>query len=237
MANEEEVKAILGGKKRFLVPYRVRDLADHMTDREYGAFMKMVTYYEIRGIEPDFSGENLQFKFLFYEYCRELDNNKASYISRSEINRRNGLKGGAPKGNQNARKAPKEEPPDKKQPKQPKQAKQPKQPKQPKQADIDNDIDIESNQYSSKNIDYSNNKTRDGIELSPPGDRLSSKPSDKPSDEEIAALQNRFMNKRRNRQSSEDREEHLRSVGFYEMTAAEKIAYLEEERRRKRANS
>lgn len=80
-----------------------------------------------------------------------------------------------------------------------------------------------------------NNKP--GIELSPPGDRLSSKPSDKPSDEEIAELQNRFMNKRRNRQSSEDREEHLRSVGFYEMTAAEKIAYLEEERRRKRANS
>lgn len=80
-----------------------------------------------------------------------------------------------------------------------------------------------------------NNKP--GIELSPPGDRLSSKPSDKPTDEEIAALQNRFMNKRRNRQSSEDREEHLRSVGFYEMTAAEKIAYLEEERRRKRANS
>lgn len=80
-----------------------------------------------------------------------------------------------------------------------------------------------------------NNKP--GIELSPPGDRLSSKPSDKPSEEEIAALQNRFMNKRRNRQSSEDREEHLRSVGFYEMTAAEKIAYLEEERRRKRANS
>lgn len=81
-----------------------------------------------------------------------------------------------------------------------------------------------------------NNKP--GIELSPPGDRLSSKPSDKPSDEEIAALQNRFMNKRRNRQSSEDREEHLRSVGFYEMTAAEKIAYLEEERRRKKhANS
>ena len=231
MANEEEVKAILGGKKRFLVPYRVRDLADHMTDREYGAFMKLVTYYEIRGIEPDFSGENLQFKFLFYEYRRELDDNKASYISRSEINRRNGLKGGAPKGNQNARKTPKEEPPDKKQPK------QAKQPKQPKQADIDNDIDIESNQYSSKNIDYSNNKTRDGIELSPPEDRLSSKPSDKPSEEELAEMFGNFVNRQRNRQSSEDREEHLRSVGFYEMTADEKIAYLEEERRRKRANS
>ena len=230
MENEEEVKAILGGKKRFLVPYRVRDLADHMTDREYGAFMKMVTYYEIRGIEPDFSGENLQFKFLFYEYCRELDDNKASYISRSEINRRNGLKGGAPKGNQNARKTPKEESPEKKQPK------QAKQPKQPKQADIDNDIDIESNQYSS-NIDYSNNKTRDGFELSPPGDRLSSKPSDKPSEEEINELFGNWLNRQRNRQSSEDREAHLQSIGFYNMTAAEKTAYLEEERRRKRADS
>ena len=233
MANEEEVKAILGGKKRFLVPYRVRDLADHMTDREYGAFMKMVTYYEIRGIEPDFSGENLQFKFLFYEYCRELDDNKASYISRSEINRRNGLKGGAPKGNQNARKTPREEPLEKKQPK---QAKQPKQPKQPKQADIDNDIDIESNQYSS-NIDYSNNKTRDGIELSPVGERLSSKPSDKPSEEELAEMFGNFVNRQRNRLSSQDREAHLQSIGFYDMTADEKIAYLEEERRRKRANS
>ena len=227
MANEEEVKAILGGKKRFLVPYRVRDLADHMTDREYGAFMKMVTYYEIRGIEPDFSGENLQFKFLFYEYCRELDNNKASYISRSEINRRNGLKGGAPKGNQNARKTPKEEPLDKK---------QPKQPKQPKQADIDNDIDIESNQYSSKNIDYSSNKNTPGIELSPAGERLSSKPSDKPSEEELAELFGGFLSRQRNRMSSQDREAHLQSVGFYDMTADEKIAFLEEERRRKRAN-
>ena len=81
----------------------------------------------------------------------------------------------------------------------------------------------------------SNNKT--GIELSPPGDRLSSKPSDKPSEEELAEMFGNFMNRQRNRQSSQDREEHLRSVGFYEMTADEKIAYLEEERRRKRANS
>lgn len=81
------------------------------------------------------------------------------------------------------------------------------------------------------------NKTRDGIELSPSGDRLSSKPSDKPSEEELAEMFGNFMNRQRNRMSSQDREEHLRSVGFYDMTADEKIAYLEEERRRKRANS
>lgn len=81
------------------------------------------------------------------------------------------------------------------------------------------------------------NKTRDGIELSPPGDRLGSKPSDKPSEEEIASMFGNFMNRQRNRLSSEDREAHLQSVGFYDMTAAEKIAFLEEERRRKRANS
>ena len=81
----------------------------------------------------------------------------------------------------------------------------------------------------------SNNKP--GIEPSPVGDRLSSKPSDKPSEEEIAEMFGNFMNRQRNRQSSQDREEHLRSVGFYEMTAAEKMAYLEEERRQKHENS
>lgn len=82
------------------------------------------------------------------------------------------------------------------------------------------------------------NKTRDGIELSPVGDRLSSKPSDKPSEEELAEMFGNFMNRQRNRLSSQDREAHLQSIGFYDMTADEKIAYLEEERRRKkRANS
>lgn len=80
------------------------------------------------------------------------------------------------------------------------------------------------------------NKTRDGIELSPPGDRLSSKPSDKPSEEELAELFGGFLSRQRNRMSSQDREAHLQSVGFYDMTADEKIAFLEEERRRKRAN-
>lgn len=81
------------------------------------------------------------------------------------------------------------------------------------------------------------NKTRDGIELSPVGERLSSKPSDKPSEEELAEMFGNFVNRQRNRLSSQDREAHLQSIGFYDMTADEKIAYLEEERRRKRANS
>lgn len=96
---------------------------------------------------------------------------------------------------------------------------------------------ILSNPRLEHNSSSLGNKTRDGIELSPVGDRLSSKPSDKPSEEELAEMFGNFMNRQRNRRSSQDREEHLRSVGFYEMTADEKIAYLEEERRRKRANS
>lgn len=96
---------------------------------------------------------------------------------------------------------------------------------------------ILSNPRLEHNSSSLGNKTRDGIELSPPGDRLSSKPSDKPSEEEIASMFGNFMNRQRNRLSSEDREAHLQSIGFYDMTADEKIAYLEEERRRKRANS
>ena len=96
---------------------------------------------------------------------------------------------------------------------------------------------ILSNPRLEHNSSSLGNKNKPGIEPSPVGDRLSSKPSDKPSEEEIAEMFGSFMNRQRNRQSSQDREEHLRSVGFYEMTAAEKMAYLEEERRQKHENS
>ena len=187
---------------------------------------KMYDYFK-RDIYPE---DLTPHQEIFWAIAQQhMDEDGRKYDATVERNRINGAKGGAPKGNTNASKTTKTTQTTQWVEKQPKQANKRKE-KEIKEKEI-------SLNYPSKDnskID-SNNKT--GIELSPPGDRLSSKPSDKPSEEELAELFGNFMNRQRNRLSSQDREAHLQSIGFYDMTADEKIAYLEEERRRKRANS
>ncbi len=182
---------------------------------------KMYDYFK-RDIYPEDLTPHQEIFWAIAQQHMEEDARK--YDATVERNRINGAKGGAPKGNTNASK----------QPKQPSGLKN-NQNKPIKEKEIKEKKT--SLNYPSKDNSKIDSKDKPGIELSPPGDRLSSKPSDKPSEEEIASMFGNFMNRQRNRMSSEDREAHLQSVGFYEMTADEKIAYLEEERRRKRANS
>lgn len=116
-------------KNSFVIYHNYRETLEDLTDEQVGKLFRALFDYEIDKTEPNFTGE-LKIAFRFIK--KDLDINLNKYENICERNRKNGQKGGAPKGNQNAR----------------------KQPKQPKQPDNDNEDDND-NEYD-YDIDYDN---------------------------------------------------------------------------------
>ena len=75
----------------------------YLTDEQFGKLM----FALVKGKEPDFSDDPiLAMAYAFIALQKDLDDKK--YEEKCKRNRENGKKGGAPKGNQNARKQPKQ---------------------------------------------------------------------------------------------------------------------------------
>lgn len=105
-------------KNSFVLYHNYRETLEDLTDEQVGTLFRAIFDYEIERKEPNFDGElKIAFKFI----KKDLDVNLEKYENICKRNRQNGQNGGAPVGNQNAR----------------------KQPKQPKQADNDNEYDNE----------------------------------------------------------------------------------------------
>lgn len=112
-------------KNSFIVYYNYRETLEDLTNEQVGLLFRALFDYEIDRVEPDFSGElKMAFKFI----KKDLDVNLLKYDNICERNRKNGQNGGAPIGNQNAK----------------------KQPKQPKQPDNDNEYDNDNILLSKK---------------------------------------------------------------------------------------
>ena len=118
-------------KNSFVIYHNYRDTLEDLTDEQVGQLFRAIFNYEIDRTEPKFSGVlNVAFKFI----KKDLDINLTKYENICNRNRKNGQNGGAPVGNQNAR----------------------KQPKQPKQPDNDNDNDND-NEYDNVYEDDNDN--------------------------------------------------------------------------------
>lgn len=114
-------------KDSFIVFYEWEENLEKLSDQQMGQVFRAIFAYEKRGERyngPDFAVD-MAMNFIY----GVIDRNREKYDAICERNRRNGIKGGAPTGNHNA-------------------TKQPKQPsglsglkKQPKQPDHENDPD------------------------------------------------------------------------------------------------
>lgn len=120
-------------KNSFVLYHNYREILTELTDEQLGKLFRALFDYEIDRTEPKFSGE-LKIAFGFIK--KDLDINLVKYDNICKRNRENGQNGGAPIGNQNAR----------------------KQPKQPKQPEYDNDNEYDSNIVSKKESKKINNK-------------------------------------------------------------------------------
>ncbi len=113
-------------KNSFLIYHEYRDILEDLTNEELGKLFRAIFDYEIDNKIPHFVG---LMKMAFMVIKGNLDRDRNKYDKRCESSSENGKKGGAPKGNQNAKKQPKNNL---------------KQPNQPKQADNDNETDTEN---------------------------------------------------------------------------------------------
>ena len=92
-------------KKESTVIYdkHVEICAEYLSDEQFGKLMFTLTM----GREPDFGDDKLlAMAFEFISLQKNIDD--AKYQKICETNRKNGAKGGAPKGNKNASKQPKQ---------------------------------------------------------------------------------------------------------------------------------
>ena len=94
-----------------------------LTDSELGRLIRDVNDYVINGVLPQYSDNDRVINMAFSFMKATIDIEKKNYIEKCKTNKRNGQKGGAPKGNKNAAK---------------------KQPNGYENNPIDNDIDIEN---------------------------------------------------------------------------------------------
>ena len=104
-----------------------------LTDSELGRLIRDVNNYVINGVLPQYSDNDRVINMAFSFMKATIDIEKKNYIEKCKTNKRNGQKGGAPKGNKNAAK---------------KQLNgyenNPEQPNGYENNPIDNDIDIEN---------------------------------------------------------------------------------------------
>ena len=113
-----------------------------LTDSELGRLIRDVNNYVINGVLPQYSDNDRVINMAFSFMKATIDIEKKNYIEKCKTNKRNGQKGGAPKGNKNAAK------------KQPNGYNDnPEQPNGYENNPIDNDIDIEND------IDIKNKKS------------------------------------------------------------------------------
>ncbi len=113
-----------------------------LTDSELGRLIRDVNNYVINGVLPQYSDNDRVINMAFSFMKATIDIEKKNYIEKCKTNKRNGQKGGAPKGNKNAAK------------KQPNgYENNPEQPNGYENNPIDNDIDIEND------IDIKNKKS------------------------------------------------------------------------------
>lgn len=70
---------------------------------------QVIYNYTQKSIEPNMSELSRANRVLFSEFREKYDEDTAKYEAKCKVNRVNGLNGGAPKGNTNARKQPKTE--------------------------------------------------------------------------------------------------------------------------------
>ena len=68
---------------------------------------QVIYNYTQKSIEPNMSELSRANRVLFSEFREKYDEDTAKYEAKCKVNRVNGLNGGAPKGNANARKQPK----------------------------------------------------------------------------------------------------------------------------------
>lgn len=87
-------------KGNFLLEYEQIDVFNSLSDEDAGKLIKGVFSYVTTG-DSNLDGV---MKAIFIPIKKAIDKNEESYQRRCEINRLNGSKGGAPKGNQNAKK-------------------------------------------------------------------------------------------------------------------------------------
>lgn len=101
-------------KDTFIAFMEWEDNCEALTDEEFGQLMRAVFKYAKDAEEPTFSDRTM--RTAWKPIQQAIDRANEAYKLQCEANRKNGKKGGAPKGNKNASKQPK-------QPKQPKTSK------------------------------------------------------------------------------------------------------------------
>lgn len=75
-----------------------------LTDSELGRLIRDVNNYVINGVLPQYSDNDRVINMAFSFMKATIDIEKKNYIEKCKTNKRNGQKGGAPKGNKNAAK-------------------------------------------------------------------------------------------------------------------------------------
>ena len=87
-------------KDNFLLKKSQQEVFETLTDEEAGKLIKGIFKYMRTG-DSELTG---MMKAIFIPIKNDIDKNEESYQKRCEINKQNGSLGGAPKGNQNAKK-------------------------------------------------------------------------------------------------------------------------------------
>ncbi len=87
-------------KENFLLKKSQQEIFNELSDEEAGKLIKGIFNYADTGE----SGLDGYLKIIFIPIKTEIDKNEENYKKRCEINKTNGSKGGAPKGNKNAKK-------------------------------------------------------------------------------------------------------------------------------------
>ena len=72
---------------------------DHMSDGQLGKLVKAMMHYSIDGSEPELLGKDSTACVVFEMVRPYIERGKQYYESRTEINRRNGARGGRPAKN------------------------------------------------------------------------------------------------------------------------------------------
>ena len=127
-------------KNSFLIYHEYKEVLEDLTNEELGILFRAVFEYEIDHIEPSFTG---LLKMAFRVIKGNLDRDRNKYDKRCETSARNGKLGGAPKGNKNAKKQPKNNL------------------KQPKQADNDNETENDTDNVNDNDNENDKGKSAD----------------------------------------------------------------------------
>lgn len=93
-------------KNNFLLPNRLNAVVAKLSDKQAGVLFKGILEYADKGIVAEFDDGMVA---VVFEMARqEIDYNAEQYAKRCVTNAQNGKLGGAPKGNHNAQKQPKQ---------------------------------------------------------------------------------------------------------------------------------